>query len=198
MDAKTAPSRQIAAPPAYSFTARIFHWLTVAMLAVQIPLGVVMDYRGNDLNIWDDLTNNLYSLHKLMGMVILLVVIARLGYRLTHGAPEDEPTLEPWQKIVSHVTHWAIYVLLVIASLLGWLGISYSPALDAFGIKLPALFVSPDEAKAALVLKAHTIAVFALVLLTGMHVGAALYHYVIRRDGVLNRMLPGLPRRDDK
>lgn len=192
------PTQSKAVPEIYSAAARHFHWFTVALLAAQIPLGLIMSYRGNDLNIWDNLTNNLYGAHKLIGLLILLVVVARLGYRLTHGVPADEPTLEPWQKIVSHVTHWAIYAMLLIACILGWLGISYYPALDAFGIKLPALFVSPNEGKAAAVLLAHKLAAFTLILLAGMHVGAALFHYVIRKDGVLNRMLPGLPRRDGK
>jgi cytochrome b561 len=192
------PSQSQAGQDVYSPAARHFHWWTAALLAVQVPVGVMMAYRGNTLNIWDGLTNNLYSTHKLTGLVILAVVVARLGYRLSHGSPADEPTLEPWQKVVSHMTHWAIYALLVILALLGWLGVSYFPALDAFGLKIPALFVSPDEAKSTTVLLAHRAAAFLLVALIGMHVAAALFHYVIRKDGVLNRMLPGLPRRDGK
>ena len=187
-----------AAPPAievYSPTARAFHWLTVLLLAAQIPLGIAMSWRGNTLNIWDALTNTLYSTHKMTGLVILLVVIARLVYRLMHGAPADEPTIEPWQRIVSHITHWALYALLIAIALTGWLGVSLYPALDVFGFKLPAL-ASPDKDAAARVLAVHFFGAVALILLAGMHVGAALFHYVIRKDGVLNRMLPGLPRRD--
>ena len=182
-------------PEVYNPAARHFHWLTVALIAVQVPLG--MSYRGNWLNLWDALTNTLYSWHKLIGLVILVVVIARLGYRLSRGAPADEPTLEPWQKVVSHATHWAIYGLLIVVPLLGWLGVSYYPALNVFGFNLPGL-VSPDQGAAAKVFLAHLIGALLLVVLIGMHVGAALFHYVIRKDGVLNRMLPSLPRRDGK
>ena len=184
-------------PEVYSPAARHFHWLTFALMAVQVPLGKIMEHRGNDLNIWDDLTNTLYSWHKLIGMVILVLVLARLAYRLTNGAPADEPTLEPWQKIVSHLTHWGIYGLLLLVPILGWVGISYYPALDVFGFKLPAL-VSPNEAMSKKVLIAHALGAFALVGLIGMHVGAALFHYIVRKDGVLNRMLPSLPRRDGR
>ena len=194
---KAPPTTSAVAHEVYSPVARQFHWWTVALIAVQVPVGVLMAYRGNVLNIWDGLTNNLYSTHKLFGLVILAVVIARLAYRLRNGAPADEPTLEPWQKAVSHVTHWAIYGLLLVVPVLGWLGISYFPALSVFGVNLPGL-VSPDEAAAAKVLFAHLIGAFLLVILIGMHVGAALFHYVIRKDGVLNRMLPALPRRDGK
>ncbi len=181
----------------YTPAARGFHWLTLALVAVQVPLGVAMSYRGNLLNIWDALTNTLYSWHKLIGLVILIVVLARLSYRLSRGAPADEPTLEPWQKFVSHVTHWAIYGLLIVVPILGWLGVSYYPALNVFGFNLPGL-VAPDQAAAAKVFFAHMIGAILLVLLIGMHVAAALFHYVIRKDGVLNRMLPTLPRRDGR
>jgi cytochrome b561 len=172
---------------AYSTTARLLHWLTVALLAVQIPVGLVM--------VRVELPIDIYSGHKLLGLVILTVVVVRLIYRLVNGAPPDEPTLEPWQKIVSHVTHWALYLLLIVVAMLGWLGISYYPALDAYGIHIPAL-VSPDRPTSERVLAAHMIGALVLIVLAGMHVGAALFHYVIRKDGVLNRMLPGLPRRD--
>src|SRR5689334_5619568 len=89
----------------YSPTARRLHWWTVAFLLVQIPLGFAMAYRGNDLNIWDGLTNTLYSSHKLIGLLLLLLIVVRLGYRLSHGAPADEPTLNIFEKIASHVTH---------------------------------------------------------------------------------------------
>lgn len=179
----------------YSGTARALHWLMVLLIAVQIPVGIYMAYRGNTLNVWDALTNNLYSGHKLIGMVLLLLAALRLIYRISHGAPADEPTLEVWQKAASHATHWGIYLLLFVAPLLGWIGVSYFPALDIFGLfKLPAL-VAPDEAMAAKVLTFHRISGIALTALIAMHIGAALYHYAIRGDNVLARMLPGLMRK---
>jgi cytochrome b561 len=182
----------------YSPAARMFHWITFGAVAVMVPLGIAMDYRGNDLNIWDATTNNMYSAHKLIGALVLLLVIARLAYRLSQGAPADEPTLEPWQKVVSHLTHWGLYGLLLLVPLLGWFGVQYYPALDVFGLfNLPAV-VAPNEATAGVVLTLHKAAAFLLVLLAAMHVGAALFHYVIRKDGVLNRMWPSLPRRDGK
>ena len=182
-------------PLAYSPTARAFHWVMVGVLAVQVPVGLYMTYRGNDLKIWDGLTNSLYSGHKLFGIVLLLLVIARLTYRLRNGAPADEPSLEWWQKAASHVTHWSLYGLLIAIPLTGWLGVSRYPALDIFGLfKLPGL-VAPDQAQAATLFFIHKVLAIVTILLIGAHVGAALFHYVVRKDGVLLRMLPGLPRR---
>lgn len=183
------------APDVYSPVARGLHWLTVAFVAVMVPVGLIMTWRA-ERNIWDGLTNGLYSGHKLAGVILLLLIVVRLVYRFAHGAPPDEPTLEPWQRVVSHLTHWAIYALLLVVPVLGWIGVSLYPALDIFGLfKLPGL-VAPNQPASSNVFLLHKLGAFALIGLAGMHVGAALFHYVIRKDGVLNRMLPGLPRRD--
>jgi cytochrome b561 len=180
--------------PAYSPVARALHWLTVAFVAVMVPVGLVMTSRA-ERNIWDELTNALYSSHKLAGVALLALVIVRLVYRFRHGAPPDEPALEPWQKVVSHLTHWAIYALLLAVPLLGWIGVSLYPALDIFGLfKLPGL-VSPNQPASSTVFNLHKLGAFALVGLVALHVGAAFFHHLVRKDGVLRRMLPGLRRR---
>lgn len=179
----------------YSSTARRFHWIVVGLIAIQVPVGLYMVYRGGTLNIWDGLTNGLYSLHKLIGMVLLLVVVMRLGYRVVHGAPADEPTIETWHKIASTLNHWGLYVLLLVVPALGWLGVSYYPALDIFGVlKLPGL-VAANQKTAEIVFQYHGYAAFALLALAAIHVAAALYHHLIRRDNVLARMIPGLLRK---
>lgn len=104
------------------------------LLLLQVPVGVYMAYRGNVLNVWDATTNALYSSHKLIGMGILLLVIARLAYRVVHGAPADEPTLQTWHKVASAFNHWGLYV-----SAVGGAGARFArrvvlSALDIFGI----------------------------------------------------------------
>jgi cytochrome b561 len=188
------PSRPSTDTEAYSPTARRLHWWTVALVAIMIPLGFAMTYRGNTLNIWDATTNALYSSHKLIGFLILWLMLARLVYRLRHGAPADEPTLEPWQKAASHVTHWALYALLILLPIGGWLGVSLYGARDIFGLfSLPPL-AAVDQKASETVLFFHGVGAKVLVALIGAHVGAALFHYIIRKDGVLARMLPGLRR----
>lgn len=179
-------------PQTYDAAARHFHWWTFAAVAIQIPLGIAMNIRGNWLDIWDTLTNNMYSTHKLLGIVIFFIVAVRLCYRLSRGAPQDEPTVERWQKVVSHVVHRTLYALLLAVPVVGFFGVQLYPALDLFGVaSLPAV-VAPDKAASAWVLALHAILAFMLLFLIAMHVGAALFHHFIRRDGVLTRMIPGL------
>jgi cytochrome b561 len=174
---------------------RFLHWLTVALVVVQAPVGVYMAYRGNVLNVWDALTGVLYNGHKLVGVTILLVAACRLAYRLARGAPADEPTIEPWQSLASRLNHWGLYLLLIAVPVAGYIGVSLFPALDVFGpISLPAL-VAPDKEAAKTAFFVHGLLAAALLLLIAVHVAAALFHYFIRKDNVLGRMLPGLLRR---
>jgi cytochrome b561 len=191
---KQTQTRKTSPVLAYSPMARAFHWVTVAFVATLMILGEAMTYRSKK-DIWDGLTNGLYSAHKLLGFTLLGIVIARLIYRFTKGAPVDEPTLEPWQKLASHVTHWSLYGLLLLVPILGWRGVSQYPALEIFGLfKLPAIAAADQAASATTFFWHETLGkVMALLIVT--HVGAALFHHIVRKDGVLRRMLPKLPQK---
>ncbi|PTM41876.1 cytochrome b/b6 domain-containing protein [Bosea sp. 124] len=180
------------ADPVYSAAARHMHWATAGAVLVMVPLGLAMTYRGNTLNVWDGLTDALYSSHKLLGFLVLWLVAGRLAYRLLRGAPPDEPTLLWWHRAASHLLHWLLYGLLIVVPLLGWIGVSLYPSLTLFGlVNLPAL-AAPNEDLANAVLTVHGKLAIVTALLACAHAGAALYHHLIRRDGVLRRMLPGL------
>lgn len=198
---------QSARESTYSTVARRFHWWTVALLGLQVPLGLYMVYRGSVTN-FDVVTGNLYSSHKALGLVILALVVARLLYRLVHGAPADEPTITWWQRAASHVAHWSLYLLIIVVPLAGWVGVSFYGARDLFGIvNIPSLGgPSGDASEAAraaaqktaedIILPLHGALALVMVAVIAMHVGAAVVlHYVIRRDGVLARMLPCAGRR---
>lgn len=183
---------------AYSPTARRFHWWTVVFILIQVPVGIYMAYRGNTLGIFDGFTNFLYSSHKTLGIVIFIVVVWRLIYRLVHGAPPPEPTLVWWQRIGAEFNHWGLYALLLLVPILGYIGVSLYPALGLFGVVTLPGIVAPNQEAASTAFYYHSLAAIVLVLLVAMHVGAALFHYLIRKDGVLARMLPSAGRRDGK
>ena len=179
----------------YQRTARVLHWLTFALIAVQLPVGLYMTHRGNTLNVWDNLTGALYNGHKVVGVTILLVVLWRLAYRFTRGAPADEPTIAPWQRLASHLNHWGMYVLLICVPVAGYIGISLFPALDIFGLfSLPGV-VAPDKEAAKTVFFVHGVLARLLLLFIIVHVAAALFHYFVRKDNVFGRMIPSLLRR---
>ena len=181
-------------PLVYSLTARKFHWWSAALVLLMLPLGFAMTYRGNTLNIFDGTTNAMYSAHKLMGFIILWLVIARLVYRIRNGAPSPEPGLESWQIGASHATHWLLYLLLIVVPLGGWIGVSLYGARDVFGLfSLPPI-ASVNQKLSETVFALHGYGAFAIFLLVAAHLGAVVFHHLIRKDGVLRRMWPGIGR----
>jgi cytochrome b561 len=180
--------------PTYSLAARRLHWWTVLFVVLQIPVGLFMVRYGAATQFAEP-TGKLYDGHKLTGALILLLVLSRLAYRLAKGAPPDEPTLELWQKAASHATHWGLYLLLIVVPVLGYVATSYYGEIAPFGFRLPKV-TATDQGVAEKIYHWHALAAYALILLIGMHIGAALFHYFIRKDGVLRRMLVSSGRRD--
>jgi cytochrome b561 len=110
---------------------------------------------------------------------------------LTHRPPPDPP-MPAWQRLAAHTAHWALYVLFFAVPLMGW---AYSSAsgfpVVVFGVLPLPDFVSPDKALAEVLKARHGQLAFALAVVVGLHVAAALKHHFIDRDGLLQRMLPG-------
>lgn len=173
----------------YSLAARRLHWIVAAFVICQLPLGLYMVARGQATN-FDATTGSLYSLHKLLGFILLWLVVLRVLVRLRRGAPPPVATLTSFERIASLTVHYALYALLLVVPVLGWAGISAYPALDIFGLfNLPAI-LSPDEPFANRIFGVHGLLALLLGLLALLHIAAALRHRFIKQDGVMRRMWP--------
>jgi cytochrome b561 len=186
--------------PTYTPTARTLHWLIALLVFVQLPLGIYMTYRGYEMpainekgehvkGVFDALTGFLYSWHKLIGLTIFALVILRLVYRLTHGAPPSDPSVPKPLTGASHFVHWALYLLLIIVPIGGYLAISYGRYLDVFGIHLPAI-TEKNEDLSKEIFEWHETGAFLILIFVTLHVLAAFYHRLVRKDRVVERMLP--------
>ncbi|MDX1647255.1 MAG: cytochrome b/b6 domain-containing protein [Longimicrobiales bacterium] len=178
----------------YDTVARLFHWSIAALVGVQIPVGIAMT--SEPLADWAD---PLFILHKGLGVVLLVLVFGRILWRIAHPPPpfpEDMPDVE---RRLAHRTHLAIYALLVVMVVSGYVrtvGDDYPiELLEVLG--LPTLLPRMPEV-AAWMLVVHQFAVFALVGLVAVHVAAVLQHHLVQGDRTLRRMWPPFrPRNDD-
>ncbi|MCA0406981.1 MAG: cytochrome b [Proteobacteria bacterium] len=176
-------------PAAYSGLQKLIHWVTALLVLTLIPVGFFMVTRGKATN-FDAVTGQLYTAHKTFGFIVLLLVVLRIAVRLTRGTPAPEPTLSRFQVIASEAVHGLIYLALIAVPLLGWIGVSAYGARDLFGgFALPEIVAkNPGLAKA--VLQYHGLIAIALAALLFAHIGAALMHRFVLKDGVMRRMLP--------
>ncbi len=173
--------------PAYTVTARVLHWVTALVIALMIPLGVIIAHD------WvRPLQGAIYALHESLGVLLIPLVLARLGYRLANPPlplPQDLPAL---QRFAAHATHLALYALLAAQPLVGWIAMSASGApVTVLGL-FPLPPIAPeDRVFSEQLFVLHGVIGLSIAGLVAAHVGAALYHHLVRRDRVLMRMITG-------
>jgi cytochrome b561 len=169
----------------YGATAKIMHWLIVAMLLIQFPIGWLMpDIHGSMQ------PGSAMVLHVSFGMTILALIVLRLIWRVTHPvAPEQ--SLPAWQRLTSEAVHWLLYVLVLASTLSGWLFASLRGWILTyfFAVPLPML-AAANPAGVHAIDGLHQIAEWALLVVIGVHVASALVHIFIYRDRIMRRMLP--------
>jgi cytochrome b561 len=170
----------------YTSTAKTLHWLIVALLIAQFIFAWSMPHIGRNTPV-----TTLISLHFTFGMIILGVAIVRLAWRATHAEPAPPDGIPPWQVKTARILHWLLYALLFVIPILGWINASYRDMqVVMFGTGLPKLVGARAPAWRWTGDVHALLSNYVMLTLVGLHVLAGLYHYFIRRDGVLQRMLP--------
>lgn len=171
----------------YGASARLLHWLMAILIIAMIPAGFIMIQDG----VSRSLQNTLFIFHKNMGVLLLLLALLRIAYRMTHKPaplPDDMPSL---QKRVAGLSHLALYTLIFVMPVAGYIRVKAGgfpiETLDAMGI--PSLAPRSD-ALAGIAKSIHYYGGIALAALIAMHIGAALYHGIVKKDGVFSRMWP--------
>ena len=170
----------------YGTTAKVFHWLVVALLLVQYLIGWLMPdiHRGMK-------PGAPMIFHVSFGIVILALIILRFAWRLAHPVvPEN--SLAPWQRLTSGAVHWALYALVLATTVTGWLFASFRGWSLSFFYLVPLPMLASDNAAAGKTIDGwHQAAEWTLLVFIGIHVAAALVHVFVYRDRILQRMLPG-------
>ncbi len=174
-----------AARTTYPAAIKWIHWITALCVFILIPVGIVMHNLEPG-----PLQDRLYFFHKSFGLLVLMLTVARLGVRLTVGAPPPAAVLTPFERVASYIAHRLLYALLLIMPILGWIGVSaFDAPVDFFGLFQAPPLTGKNEEFAKLVFKAHMAGALLLILVLVAHIGGGLLH-ALRGDGVIRRMLP--------
>lgn len=167
----------------YRRPARILHWLIAVLVLGNLGLGVLI---GNVEGL-----DTAYHLHRSTGFLILVLALIRLGYRLTHTPPPLPAHMPFIQKLAAETVHWALYGFMIVTPLVGW------AASNAFGASVTVYWlfdlpniVAKDEALFKILVGAHMLLGIGFLLAICAHVGGALFHTFIQKDGLMSRMWP--------
>ena len=165
------------------------HWATLALVAIVIAIGF-----GSDL-IEARATKHLaMDIHRLLGLIIGLLVLARLAMRVGNRSPDLETPLP--LRLAGAASQGAMYLLLVGMPIIGLMQTSAARAHPTlFGvIPLPVL-TAHDRDLADSLGEWHERGAWVLIAVIGLHAAAALWHHYGRKDDVLTRMAPWIKTR---
>jgi cytochrome b561 len=173
-------------PASWNAVAKFLHWLIALLIFTQFALGWLatgwhLSPTKLELFVW----------HKSTGILILLLVLVRVAWRLSHPAPALPLDMPRWERAAAHVSHALLYAVMIAMPLVGWVISSAAgvPFSVYWRIPLPAI-VAADKHIADLASVAHFSLGILLIALLVLHIGAALRHHFVKRDDVLARMLP--------
>ena len=170
----------------YGAMAICLHWLMLALLIAVYTCINLTDLYPKE----SEAREALKTWHFMLGLTVLVLVVLRLVVRLTGPAPAVVPEMAVWQKRLAGVTHLALYALMIVMPVLGWLILSAADEpIPFFGVHLPSL-LAPDKDLADSLKEVHEAIGTLGYFLVGVHSAAALFHHYVTRDNTLLRMLP--------
>ena len=176
----------IAATEQRQFTVRMrfFHWLTAAMVLTMLGIGLSM---VASLAYY----HRLISIHRPLGILILIVVVIRFINRRYSTLPPFPATMSPRERSVASRSELFLYALLFVQPLVGWGMLSAARYPITLHGSLHLFPILPHNVMLYAVLRrAHTVLAYLLYLTFLAHFGAVLFHTWILRDGTFDRMAP--------
>ncbi|HEY3599675.1 MAG TPA: cytochrome b/b6 domain-containing protein [Paraburkholderia sp.] len=170
----------------FSPPARFFHWLMAPLVVAMLFIGVGMVATVSQWHL------TLLAIHKPLGIAILVLVVIRFVVRITHRPPPLPNDMPGWQQRVAAGSHWLFYLLLLLMPLIGWSMLSAGGfPVHLFGC-VDLLPIAPHNTHLYAFLRmAHTWLAMLLFISFLMHLAAAMFHGLIRRDGVFASMARG-------
>ena len=165
----------------YSRVARWLHWIMGLLIIGNLAGGLLHDVAPALI----------MPLHKSTGLLILALALVRIAWRLTHRPPAFPAAMAGWERTVASVTHSLFYALIVVIPLLGWIMASAGDRpFDFYGLFPVMKFdVAKESTLWEVAHEGHELLAFAMIGLLVLHIGAALRHHFVLKDGMLARML---------
>jgi len=178
MQLKDSPSR-------FGVVSILNHWVTAVLVLGMIGVGLYMSDlpRGPD-------KSQMIGMHKSIGIIVLGLALLRLLWRMGNPLPALLGTDSAWQRRAARIAHLALYALLLVLPLTGWIMSSAgNHPVSVFGLfTLPPL-VDQSKALGEAFEEIHVVLAWSLMAVLALHFVAALKHHFMDGDATLRRML---------
>lgn len=175
----------------YALSQRLIHWAVALSVIFALAVGLTLGRLGFDgvkATFGMEVTNVLYKYHKTFGVLILAMMALRVLLKLRLGKPAYSEPLPAFQRVASEAVHGLLYVALLSMPILGWAATaSAGYPVEFFNWKLPGLIGKHKELSETLY-SLHRWLGWTIGALVLVHISAAIYHWRVRRDGVIERM----------
>lgn len=170
----------------YDGVQRAFHWLMAAIIFAAIALGIWAYYLDRN----SPLKGSLLFVHKSLGLTVLILVIARVIYRLIVGKPPYKRPLPRFNQVGSTTAHLLLYGLMILMPVTGYIftGAGGHP-LPFYGLFEWPNVLPKDKALSQLAGAFHYWGAWAICSLLVVHVLAVVWHNRIKKNDILGRML---------
>ena len=166
----------------YGFISKVFHWLSAAVLIIQIPLGfylVDMDFGDKRLTV--------ESIHVTLGLSIFYLILFRLLYKTLNPTPRLQNSLFPGQKIIAKLNHIFLYVSILVITISGALKkIFNGEQLDMFLFNIE---IKDNFELAEIFYEIHIVGNYTLIALISLHIFAVIIHKILFKENLLKRIL---------
>ncbi|TGE02554.1 cytochrome b [Methylobacterium nonmethylotrophicum] len=172
--------------PRYTAIAQALHWLTAALVLAVLPLAWIAVSLPRD----SASKGFFFQMHKSVGLTILVIVAVRILWRAWHPAP-PEVYVPRALTILGRINHWLLYLVFLLMPLSGLLlSAAFGSTIQYFYLFPIPPFIEKNKDLADLADQVHLAGQYAVYTLVVLHVLATAWHLVVRRDGLLDRMLP--------
>ena len=164
----------------YGFISKVFHWLSAAVLIIQIPLGfylVDMDFSEKRLTV--------ESIHVTLGLSIFYLILFRLLYKTLNPTPRLQNSLFPGQKIIAKLNHIFLYVSILVITISGALKKLFNgEELDMFFFNLE---IQDNFELAEIFYEIHIVGNYTLIALISLHIFAVIIHKLLFKENLLKK-----------
>ena len=173
-------------PTSYTRVAILMHWVMAVFILLNLSVGFFMESFANP----SPQRSNVLFYHASIGVVIFALAVIRFGWRLTHQPPPLPHSISKPQQTLAHGMHWLLYALILVQPISGYVHrMAGNHPVSVFGLfNLPVL-IGKNEPLRLLTDVVHDSGGIIIAILVVGHIGMALKHRFMDRDGVMQRMI---------